>query len=263
MSSSCHRERLVVHIKEMKLDCRVCGCELKKSHWGRHLQSRKHGIECGEIVVEEAEKNSAENVKDVRCWKCFGERMLLVMDALLKKKIESCRRDTRKTYNQEYNRREVKCEVCGCRVKKCNWLRYLGTKKSIWEFKIDMMGEISLTRLRGKGEKLNCAARQSTTLTISIWRRRLLVLILPSEGWKMRLALACAVAQGADVFLLDEPTNHLDSVASQLQGSAVYSPFQNELTKLYLSRNLVDLAIDCWEFFLHWPLIRTPLHLRL
>ncbi len=32
----------------------------------------------------------------------------------------------------------------------------------------------------------------------------------------MRLALACAVAQGADVFLLDEPTNHLDSVASQL-----------------------------------------------
>ena len=31
----------------------------------------------------------------------------------------------------------------------------------------------------------------------------------------MRLALACAVAQGADVFLLDEPTNHLDSVASR------------------------------------------------
>lgn len=26
-----------------------------------------------------------------------------------------------------------------------------GNKKSIWEFKMDMMGEISLTRLRGKG----------------------------------------------------------------------------------------------------------------
>ena len=34
----------------------------------------------------------------------------------------------------------------------------------------------------------------------------------------MRLALACAIAQGADVFLLDEPTNHLDSVDSHLQG---------------------------------------------
>lgn len=37
----------------------------------------------------------------------------------------------------------------------------------------------------------------------------------------------------------------------------VYFSFQNELTKLDLSRNLVDLAIDCWEFFLYWPLIRT------
>lgn len=54
----------------------------------------------------------------------------------------------------------------------------------------------------------------------------------------MRLALACAVAQGADVFLLDEPTNHLDSVASRRvkmsSGSGmVYFSFQNELTKLF------------------------------
>ena len=31
--------------------------------------------------------------------------------------------------NQGCNGREVGCESCGCKVKKCNWLRHLGTKK--------------------------------------------------------------------------------------------------------------------------------------
>ena len=32
-------------------------------------------------------------------------------------------------YNQEYNQREVECEVCRCKVRKCNWLRHLETRK--------------------------------------------------------------------------------------------------------------------------------------
>jgi len=31
-----------------------------------------------------------------------------------------------------------------------------------------------------------------------------------SGGWKMKLALCCAILQNADILLLDEPTNHLD-----------------------------------------------------
>ena len=150
--------------------------------------------------------------------------MLLVMDVLLKKKIESCRRDIRKTYNRECNRREVKCEVCGCDL----WEQKeaFGSSKWTWWEKYRWRD------WEGRGEKLNSAARQIhysywllrifpyfSWFSVSIWRRRLRFFwfsFCPHEGWKMRLALACAVAQSADVFLLDEPTNHLDSVASQL-----------------------------------------------
>ena len=38
-------------------------------------------------------------------------------------------KEEKKVYNQEYNQREVDCEVCRCRVRKCNWLRHLETKK--------------------------------------------------------------------------------------------------------------------------------------
>ena len=44
------------------------------------------------------------------------------------KNIRKKRRNTIKKY-QEYDRREVGCESCGCKVKKCNWLWRLETKE--------------------------------------------------------------------------------------------------------------------------------------
>jgi len=39
-----------------------------------------------------------------------------------------------------------------------------------------------------------------------------------SGGWKMRLALACAMMTSADILMLDEPTNHLDTSAIEWLG---------------------------------------------
>ena len=38
-------------------------------------------------------------------------------------------REDKREYNKEYSQREVDCEVCGCRVRKCSWARHLGTRK--------------------------------------------------------------------------------------------------------------------------------------
>ena len=61
----------------------MCECSIKKSNWGKHLKTREHGIACGEIVVEEVEKNNVGNSGGIRDLKCLGERMLHAMDALL------------------------------------------------------------------------------------------------------------------------------------------------------------------------------------
>ena len=75
-------------------------------------------------------KNDGEHL-GVRCWKCLGERMLLVVDALRTgKKAENNSQRVRElsrkhgeepkakktAYDQEYNHREVECEVCRCKV---------------------------------------------------------------------------------------------------------------------------------------------------
>ena len=52
----------------MSIYCHLCECSIKKSNWGKHLGTTKHGIACGDIVVEGAEKQ--------QCWKCRGHKGL-------------------------------------------------------------------------------------------------------------------------------------------------------------------------------------------
>ena len=66
--------------------CEVCECSIKKSTWG-HLQTRKHGIARGDIVVEEGEKKQCCKCGGPKRLEMLGETMLLVMDALLIGKI--------------------------------------------------------------------------------------------------------------------------------------------------------------------------------
>ena len=47
----------------MNIYCEVCECGIKKSGWVGHLTTRKHGIECGDIVVEEVEKKQMQLIK--------------------------------------------------------------------------------------------------------------------------------------------------------------------------------------------------------
>ena len=70
VSSTCLKEKLVVYTssKDMSIYCEVCECNIRKSNWGKHLKTTKHGIVCGDIVVEEVEKK--------QCCKCGGHKVL-------------------------------------------------------------------------------------------------------------------------------------------------------------------------------------------
>ena len=85
----------------MSIYCEVCECNIKKSNWGKHLKTTKHGIVCGDIVVEEVEKK--------QCCKCRGHKVLEMFsganatcnvclahrkkwaDNIFQKKLGSCR----------------------------------------------------------------------------------------------------------------------------------------------------------------------------
>ena len=129
----------------MSIYCQVCEYSIKKSNWGKHLRTTKHGIACGDIVVEEAEKQ--------QCCKCRGHKGL----EMFRGNNATCKgclahrekwagnnpekvRELWQTYHAEhreetnekkkvYNQIEVDCEVCEGKVKKNKWARHVKTEK--------------------------------------------------------------------------------------------------------------------------------------
>ena len=123
--------------------CEVCRHNIKKLGWAKHLKTKKH-IE-NEKGVEEVEKKQC---RKCGCWRvlelyrgenatcnvCLGYR-----ESWAKKNEEKVRvmnknywdehREEKREYNKEYSQREVDCEVCECRVRKCNWARHLVSRK--------------------------------------------------------------------------------------------------------------------------------------
>ena len=153
----------------MSIYCEVCEGNIKRSNRRKHLKTTKHGITSGNIVVEEVEKK--------QCCKCRGHKVLEMFSGenatcsvclahrkawsknnpeknrhLSRKYGENIRRK-KKAYNQEYNQREVECEVCRCRVKKCNcnWFRHVGTRKHRDGVENGRVGEIWEMMLMGQG----------------------------------------------------------------------------------------------------------------
>ena len=123
--------------------CEVCRHNIKKLGWAKHLKTKKHRE--NEKGVEEVEKK--------QCWKCRCWRVLELYrgenatcnvclgyrESWAKKNEEKVRemnrnywdkhKEEKREYNKEYSQSEIECEVCECKVRKCNWARHLGSKK--------------------------------------------------------------------------------------------------------------------------------------
>ena len=88
-------------------------------------------------------RNNVENVDAGECLNCTGEKMLHAIFACClgyreswagknPEKVRDINRsywaehgEEKKVYNKEYSQREIECEVCECKVRKCNWARHL------------------------------------------------------------------------------------------------------------------------------------------
>ena len=123
--------------------CEVCRHNVRKLGWAKHLKTKKH--------IENVK--GVEEVEKKQCWKCRCWRVLELYrgenatcnvclgyrESWAKKNEEKARemnrnywdkhKEEKREYNKEYSQREIECEVCECKVRKCNWARHLGTRK--------------------------------------------------------------------------------------------------------------------------------------
>ena len=93
------------------------------------------GVDCvlvrSGLILQPIELYRGENAI---CNVCLGYR-----ESWAKKNEEKVRdmnrnywvlhKEEKKAYNKEYNKLEIECEVCECRVRKCNWARHLVSRK--------------------------------------------------------------------------------------------------------------------------------------
>ena len=151
--SSTFKGIVVVYTKDMEIEipdtkckdiyCEVCRHNIRKLGWAKHLMTKKH-ID-NENGVEEVEKKQCRKCgcwrvlelyrgENATCNTCLGYR-----ESWAKKNEEKVRdmnrnywvlhEEEKKAYNKEYSQREIECEVCECRVRKCNWARHLVSRK--------------------------------------------------------------------------------------------------------------------------------------
>ena len=78
-----------------------------------------------------------------------------------------------------------------------------------------------------------------------------------SGGWRMKLALARAMLQKADIILMDEPTNHLD--VKNVKWVKNYINSLNNTTVIMVSHDS-GLLDDCCDYIIHINELKLNLH---
>jgi len=125
--------------------CEVCRRNIQKLGWAKHLKTKTY-IE-NDKRVEEVEKKQRRTCgccrvlelykgENATCNICLGYRESWAMKneekvRVMNKNYWDEHREEKKVYNKERSEREIECEVCECKVRKCNWARHVGTRKHV------------------------------------------------------------------------------------------------------------------------------------